>query len=244
MNRLTRNDYKAHSKTNKVCSSKRAKSLCDTNKRHDSQRKLTNRRKATDDKTSQKKRRSKSALPPQGQRRSMSQKHDQAAQRKRRTHGHNNSRAEIRNQSAYELKIYLDDYYDYNQHRNRNERKTSKVPASQRNDTKVSEDVLSNCQPKLKRDNREADDIQCQPAKQPTSGDQTVKSTKHGNLDMSKFTNICSKSQATSIRQISEKLLQDNIRNELANKKKIKKGFFTSAYRAVLTCFGIKSGRK
>ncbi|XP_060599681.1 uncharacterized protein LOC132753255 [Ruditapes philippinarum] len=99
MNRLSRNDCKAHSRMNRNCSSKRAKSLCGTNRRHDSQRKLTNRRKA-DDKTSQKKRRSKSVLPPQGQRRSMPQKHGEVGQRKRRTHRHKSSRAEIRNQSA------------------------------------------------------------------------------------------------------------------------------------------------
>ncbi|XP_060600149.1 uncharacterized protein LOC132753674 [Ruditapes philippinarum] len=100
MNRLTRNDYKAHSRMDKVRSSKRAKSICGTHRRQDSQRKLSNRRKA-DDKTTQKKRRSKSALPPQGQRRSMPQRHGQAGQRKRRLVGHNSSRAEIRNQSAY-----------------------------------------------------------------------------------------------------------------------------------------------
>ncbi|XP_060581421.1 uncharacterized protein LOC132738023 isoform X2 [Ruditapes philippinarum] len=243
MNRLSRNDYKAHSRMNKNCSSKRAKSLCGTKRRHDSQRKLTNRIKAADDKTSQKKRRSKSVLPPQGQRRSMPQKHGQAAQRKRRTTGHNNSRAEIRNQSAYELKMYLDDNYDYNQHTNRNDRKTSKVPASPWNGTKVSEDVSSNCQPKLKRDNREADDIQCQLTKQQTSGDQTVKYIQHANLHKN-ITDICPKSQSTSIWQISEKLLQDAIRNELAKKKKIKKGFFTNAFRSILACFGIKNDRK
>ncbi|XP_060599679.1 uncharacterized protein LOC132753254 [Ruditapes philippinarum] len=136
--------------------------------------------------------------------------------------------------------MYLDDNYDYNQHTNRNEREISKVPASQWNDTKVSS--VSN--PKLKRDNREADDIQCQPATQQTSGDQTVKSTQHGYLDMSKFTGVCSKPQATCTRQISEKLLQDAIRNELTSKKKSKKGFFTSAFRSILACFGIKNDRK
>jgi hypothetical protein len=95
----------------------------------------------------------------------------------------------------------------------------------------------------LNRDTRESDDIQCQPANQQTSGDQTIKSTKHGNLDMS-ITHICPKSQSTSTRQISEKLLQDAIRNELADKKKSKKGFFTNVCRAVLACFGIKSDRK
>ncbi|XP_060581436.1 uncharacterized protein LOC132738031 [Ruditapes philippinarum] len=100
MNRLTRNDFKAHSRMDKVCSSKRTKSICGTHRRQDSQRKLSNRRKA-DDKTSQKKRRSKSALPPQGQRRSMPQRQSQVGQRKRRTVGHNSSRAEIRNQAAY-----------------------------------------------------------------------------------------------------------------------------------------------
>ncbi|XP_060581424.1 uncharacterized protein LOC132738024, partial [Ruditapes philippinarum] len=150
MNRLSRNDYKAHSRMDKVCASKRTWSLCGAHRGHDSQRKMSNRRKA-DDKTSQKKRRSKSALPPQGQRRSMPQKHGQAGQRKRRTHGHNSSRAEIRNQSEYELKMYLDENYDCVQHTNRNKRETSKVPASQWNDTKVSEDVSPKCQPKLKR---------------------------------------------------------------------------------------------
>jgi hypothetical protein len=96
----------------------------------------------------------------------------------------------------------------------------------------------------LIRDNREADDIQCQPATQQTSGDQTVKSTQHGYLDMSKFTGVCSKPQATCTRQISEKLLQDAIRNELTSKKKSKKGFFTIAFRSILACFGIKNDRK
>ncbi|XP_060599678.1 uncharacterized protein LOC132753253 [Ruditapes philippinarum] len=242
MNRLSRNDYKAHSRMNKICSSNRQRSICGTHRGHVSQRKSTNSRKA-DIKTTQKKRRSKSALPPQGQRRSMPQKHCQARQRKRRTNGHKSSRAEIRNQSGYELKMYLDDNYDYNQHTNRNDRQTSKVPASQWNDTKVSENVSSNCQPKLKRDNRESDGIQCQPANQQTSGDQTEKSTKHGNLDMS-ITDICPKSQATSTRQISEKLLQDDIRNELAAKKKSKKGFFTRAFRSIIACFGIRNDRK
>ncbi|XP_060561922.1 uncharacterized protein LOC132721615 [Ruditapes philippinarum] len=243
MNRLTRNDYKAHSRMDKMCSSKRAKSLVGTYRGHYSQRKPANRRKVANDKTTQKKRRSKSALPPQGQRRPMPQKHGQVGQRKRRATGHNSSRADIRNQSAYELKMYLDDNYDYSQHTNRNDRKTSKVPASQWNDTKVSEDVLLNCQPKLKRNNREADDIQCQSAKQQTSDDQTVKSTKHGNLDMG-ITDICPKSQATSSRQINDKLPQDALRNELADKKKSKKGFFTSAFRSILACFGFKNDRK
>ncbi|XP_060570212.1 uncharacterized protein LOC132728570 [Ruditapes philippinarum] len=242
MNRLTRNDYKAHSRMDKVCSSKRTKSIYGAHGRQDSQRKLSNRRKA-DDKTTQKKRRSKSALPPQSHRRAMPQKHGQVGQRKRRATAHKSSRAEIRNQSAYELKMYLDENYDSVQHTNRYEREISKVPASQWNDTKVSEDVQSQCKPKIKRDTRKSDDIQCQPANQQTSGDQTVKSTKHGNLDMS-ITHICPKSQSTSTRQISEKLLKDDIRNELADKKKSKKGFFTNVCRAVLACFGIKSDRK
>jgi hypothetical protein len=43
----------------------------------------------------------------------MSQKHGHAGQRKRRTEGHNSSRAEIRNQSAYGKSIWnhLSDYY-------------------------------------------------------------------------------------------------------------------------------------
>jgi hypothetical protein len=40
----------------------------------------------------------------------MPQKHDQAAQRKRRTTGHNNSRAEIRNQSAYGKSILITNF--------------------------------------------------------------------------------------------------------------------------------------
>ncbi|XP_060575563.1 uncharacterized protein LOC132733015 [Ruditapes philippinarum] len=225
-----------------VCSSKRAKSSYGTYRGHDSQRKSANRRKATDDKTSQKKRRSKSALPPQGQRRSMPQKQSQVGQHKRRKAGHISSKVEIRNQSAYELKMYLDDNYDCVQHTH-NERETPKVSAPQWKDTKVSEDVFSMCQLKLKRDDREADDIHCQPAKQQKPNSQTVKSTQHGNLDQS-ITDICPKSQATSTRQISEKLLQYDIRNELTDRKKIKKGFFTSAYRAVLACFGFKNDRK
>jgi hypothetical protein len=80
--------------------------------------------------------------------------------------------------------------------------------------------------------------MQCHPAKQQTPDSQIMKSTQHYNLDK-RITDICPKSQATCTRQISEKLVKEDIRNELADKKKIKKGFFTSAYRAVLACFGI-----
>ncbi|XP_060583847.1 uncharacterized protein LOC132740011 [Ruditapes philippinarum] len=126
MNRLSRNDYKAYPRMNK------------THRGQDSQRKSANRRKV-DDKTSQTKRRSKSALPPQGQRpRSMPQNRGQVRQRKRRANGHNSFKAEIRNHSAYELKRYLDENYDSVQHTNIYEREIPKVPASQWNDTNVS----------------------------------------------------------------------------------------------------------
>ncbi|XP_060570208.1 uncharacterized protein LOC132728566 [Ruditapes philippinarum] len=243
MNRLSRNDYKGHSRMNKVCSSKMARSLCGTHRGHDFQRKSANRRKADDDNTMQKKRRSKSVLPPQGQRRSMPQKHGEVAQRRRRATGHNSSRAEIRNQSEYELKMYLEDKYDCVQHTN-SLREFHKEPVSQQQNIKVSEKAFSLQEPNLKRDYREADDIQCQPAKQQTSDSQTMKPTKHGNLDMNKFTDVCPKSQASCTRQISEKLLQDDLRNEVTGEKKTKKGFFTNVYRSFLACFGIKNHRK
>ncbi|XP_060589993.1 uncharacterized protein LOC132745181 [Ruditapes philippinarum] len=197
---------------------------------------------SADSKTSQKKRRSKSALPPQSQSRSIPQQHGQVGERKRRTAGYNSSRAEIRNQSEYELKMYLEDNYDCVQHTN-SYREFPKEPVSQQQNTKVSENISPLQEPKVKSDYREADDIQCQPAKQQTSDSQTMKSTKHGNLDMN-ITDICTKSQVSSTQQISEKWAKEDIRNELANKKKTKKGFFINAYRAVLACFRIKSGRK
>ncbi|XP_060586119.1 uncharacterized protein LOC132741873 [Ruditapes philippinarum] len=242
MNRLSRNDYKAHSRMDKVCSSKRARSICGTHRGHDFRRQPTNRRKV-EDKTSQKKRRSKSALPPQSRRRSMPQKQSQVGQRKRRATGHNSSRTERRKDSAFELKMYLDECYDYMQHTNRNDVDIPKDPASERQSTKVSEDVFCLKNPDFKRDTREADEIHCHSAKQQTSGDQTVKSTKHGNLDMS-ITDICPKTQATNTRQISEKLLQDDIRNELSCKRKTKKGLFTNVFRRVLACFDIRNDRK
>jgi hypothetical protein len=57
-------------------------------------------------------------------------------------------------------------------------------------------------------------------------------------------TDVCQKSQATGDEQISEKLVRDDLRNELADKKKTKKGFFTNVFRTVLACFGIRNDRK
>ncbi|XP_060561965.1 uncharacterized protein LOC132721650 [Ruditapes philippinarum] len=237
MNRLSRNDCKAHSRMDKVCSSKRTRSICVAHRGHDSQRKSANRRKF-EDKTSQKKRRSKSALPPQSQRKSMPQKYGQDRQRKRRITGHISSRAERRNDFAFELKMYLDDHYEYMQHINRNVAENPKELASQQKNTKMS-DVLSLRKPNFKRDNREADDIQCHPTKQQTSDSQTMKSSQHGDKSI---TDICPKSEAytNNTRQISEKLTKDDLRNKLTDKKKTKKGFFTSAYRTFLACFGVR----
>ncbi|XP_060561177.1 uncharacterized protein LOC132720947 [Ruditapes philippinarum] len=195
---------------------------------------------ATDDKTSQKKRRSKSALPPQGQRKSMPQKHCQVGQRKRRTANRNSSRAEKRNDSAFELKMYLDDHYDYMQHMNRHNAEIPKEPASKRQNTKVSGDVFSLRKPNFKRESRQADDIQCHPAKQQTSDDQ-VKCTQHGNIGI---TDDCPKAQATGTRQISKKIVQGNTRNKLTDKKKTKKGFFTDVFCTFLACFGVRNDRK
>jgi hypothetical protein len=58
------------------------------------------------------------------------------------------------------------------------------------------------------------------------------------------ITDMCPRLQATNTRQISEKLVKEDIRNELADKKKIKKGFFTNAYHTFLACFGIKNHSK
>ncbi|XP_060586117.1 uncharacterized protein LOC132741871 [Ruditapes philippinarum] len=135
----------------------------------------------------------------------------------------------------------LDDPYDYMQHINRNDAENPKEPTSHQKNTKMS-DVLSLRKPNLKRDNREADDIHCHLAKQQTSGDQ-VRCTQRGSLNMN-ITDVCQKSQATGDEQISEKLVQDDIRNELADKKKTKKGFFTNVFRTVLACFGIRNDRK
>ncbi|XP_060568426.1 uncharacterized protein LOC132727032 [Ruditapes philippinarum] len=148
--------------------------------------------------------------------------------------------------------MYLEDNYDRMQHTN-SLKESPKEPVSQQQNTKVSsqqqntgvpENISPLQEPTLKRDYREADDIKCQPTKQQTTDSQTMKPTKHGILAKSKFTDVCSKSQASSTRQISEKLVQDDLRNELTAKRKAKKGFFTNFYRTFLACFGIKNHRK
>ncbi|XP_060600151.1 uncharacterized protein LOC132753676 [Ruditapes philippinarum] len=107
--------------------------------------------------------------------------------------------------------MYLEDNYDCVQHTN-SLREFPKEPVSKRQNTKVSEKGFSPQESNFKRDDRQADDIQCHPAKQQTPNSQIMKSTQHDNLDKN-ITDICPKSQATCTRQISEKLMKEDIRN-------------------------------